>query len=128
MNLDLGTVIARRFELVDEIERRTKEFQASISGLNEELTLCEQFVKQEMTTQNLQNVKTASGTPYFTTKDRVRITAWDDTIAFVNEHNLHHMLTRQLAKDAVREYMKENGGALPPGVAYEQFKDLNWKR
>jgi len=126
--LTLGQVITRRFELDAQIDAIKARHKAELAPFNEELNMCEQFVRQEMLKDNQQNVKiNGVGMTYFTTKDKVTVENFETVLAEIREKGLWSMLTAALSKTAVKEYIDEHG-APPVGTKYETYRDLNWRR
>lgn len=121
-------VMSRRFALVEEIAVLSGRHKLELDPLNEELRLCEAFIKDSMNTANEQQIKTAEGhMAYFTTKDSVKVGDWDATLAFIRENNAFGLLNQAVNKTACKEYIEEHK-APPPGVEYSSFRDLAWRR
>lgn len=126
--ITLDTVMSRRFELDEQIAVMEGQFKNQIAPLKEELTLCEQFVKSQMLATGLQQVKTAAGhQTFFTTKDSVTVEDWDAALAFIRKEEAWHLLNHAVGKTSVKEFIEVNN-APPPGVRYDSFKDLAWRR
>lgn len=125
--LTLETVMSRRFELDEQIAVLQGKHKAELEPLAEEKHLCEQFIKEQMLTAGLQNVKTAAGhMTFFQTKDSVTVDDWDAALGFIQQGNWH-LLNHAVNKTAVKEFIESNNTP-PPGVRYDSFKDLAWRR
>ena len=144
-------VMNRRFDLDAEIEELNRQHKVKVTPLAEELTLCEQFIKAEMTKGNEQQYKLSSGHQcFFVTKTSVTVkdmdavidymlraapppaevpdpTAWDRVIKHIEATGLWALLNKAVNKTAAVEVIESNKGVMP-GVALSQFKDLNWLR
>ena len=126
--LSRDVVMNRRFDLAEQIAVIQGRQKLELEPLNEELRLCEQYIKDTMNQANEQQIKTAAGhMAYFTTKDSVKVGDWDATLAFIKEHNAFGLLNQAVNKTSVKEYIEENK-APPPGVEYTSFRDLAWRR
>lgn len=126
--LSLDQVIARKFALDTEIALIQGRHKAELEPLQEELHMCELFVKDEMNKGGFQQVKNATGDMvYFSTKDRANVGDWDTALATIREQGLWHLLKKDVSKTAVKEYIEVHN-APPPGVKYETYRDLNWRR
>ena len=125
--INLNTVMARRFELVDKISQLDNQHKAVVAPLSDELTLCEQFIKSHMIKEGMQQAKTPAGQAHFVDKTKASVTDRDAFIKGVVAENLWTLVTNAVSKDAVKEYVGVNS-RLPPGVKLDVFKDLNWKR
>jgi hypothetical protein len=55
-------------------------------------------------------------------KDRDAFFTW------IKENDMFSMLTASASKDAVKEFMKEHGGELPPGLNYHSQYVINVNR
>lgn len=146
--------IDRRFELDEQIAVIQGRQKAELAPLVEEMHLCEQFVKSDMLSAGAQQTKTAGGHQcFFTTKDSVTVADWDAVLREIvfasppmskdgktvtpeqwNEVLTHilatanwSLLNRAVNKTVVKEIIEERK-VPPPGVKYESFRDLSWRR
>lgn len=144
-------VMARRFELGDEIAIIAGRHKAELAPLNEELELCEQFIKAHMLETGAQQFKTAAGhMAFFTTKDSVKVddmpavighivdaareqplegvepTVMQRVLDHVKSYGLWTLLNNAVNKTAAKELIEANKA--PPGVSYSAYKDLSWRR
>lgn len=127
-DLSVDTVMTRRFQLADEIDEVSRRHKLELKPLVDELELCEQFVKAEMNTGNMQQLKIRDvGMAYFTTKSKCVVEDFEAVLAEIKEKGLWHMLTKAVSKEAVKDYIEAYKES-PPGVRFEQFKDLSWRR
>lgn len=126
--ISLDVVMARRFEIDKQMTVITNRHKAELAPLAEELKLCETYLRTKMLAGNMQQLKiTGVGQAYFTTKTRSSVNDWDALLAHIREQNLWQLLTKAVGKEAVKEYLDERQ-ELPPGVKFEQYKDLSWSR
>lgn len=147
-DVSLDQVMARRFELVEQIGIIAGRQKAELAPLNEELGLCETFVKDHMNKGGLQQVKTAAGMTFFTTKDSVTVKdmdqvihhmiaaappmpdiaaeMWPRVVDHIYAHGMWGILNKAVNKTAVKELI--DAKASPPGVEYSSYKDLSWRR
>jgi hypothetical protein len=126
--ISIDTVMLRRFDLDEQIAIIQGRQAAEIAPLVEEKKLCEQYIKDAMNTGNLQQLKIACGhQAYFTTKDSVKVGDWDAALAYIRTHNAFELLNQAVNKTACKEFIEEHKEP-PPGVAYESFRDLAWRR
>ena len=125
--VSIDAVMSRRFELVEQAAIIAGRHKAELEPLNEELRLCEMFIKDEMNKGGLQQVKTDAGMAYFTTKDSVKVGDWESTLAFIREKGAYYLLNQAVNKTACKEFIEANKIA-PPGVEYVSFRDLAWRR
>lgn len=126
--LTIDVVMTRRFELVDEQAVIASRHKQELAPINEELAMCELFIKNHMNETNTQSLNiTGAGMAYFTTKSKCSVGDFDAVLAKIRGENLWHMLTKAVSKEAVKDYIKEHG-APPDGIDYSEYRDLSWKR
>ena len=125
----LDEVMSRRFQLVEDIAIIQGRQKLELEPLNEEVRLCETFIKDEMNKGNMQQWKSSSTghMAFFQTKDSVKVDDWDEVLAYIREHEAYYLLNHAVGKQAVKEFIEANKSA-PPGVEYTSFKDLAWRR
>jgi hypothetical protein len=123
----LDTVMERRFDLVEAKAIIEGKHKAELEPLNEELRLCETFIKDEMNRSGMQQCKTSAGMAFFTTKDSVKVGDWDAVLAYIRENDAFNLLNQAVNKTAVKEFLETNQSA-PPGVEYVAYRDLAWRR
>lgn len=127
-DLSVDTVMTRRFQLADEIDEVSRRHKVELEPLKSELELAEQYIKMEMNKGNMQQLKIRDvGMAFFTTKTKCVVEDFEATLAEIKEKGLWHMLTKAVSKEAVKDYLEEYKET-PPGVRFEQFKDLSWRR
>jgi len=118
----------RRFNLVEQIAVIQGRHKSELEPLNEELGMCERFIKDAMNQSGLQQAKIDGiGMAFFTTKDSVTVEDWDAALGFIREQSAYHMLNKAVNKTAVKEYIDEQKTP-PPGVRYDSYRDLAWRR
>lgn len=150
--LSLDAVMARRFELVEQQAVIAGRHKTELAPLNEELSLCETFIKDLMNKSGLQQAKTDAGMAFFTTKDSVTVKDMDQVIRFMLDqapplqrngktvdpdmwkavldhiyaHGMWGLLNKAVNKTAAKELIEAK--TPPPGVEYSSYKDLSWRR
>ncbi len=100
----------------DAHAERMKPYQDALKTLANGIAL---FAQQN----NLAAVKTDSGTAFPVEQTRVTCEDRDAFHDFVFANNARQFLTAHIAKEAVKEYMDQHGGYLPPGVALDRFTE-----
>lgn len=126
-DISIDDVMTRRFALVEEIAIIQGRHKSELEPLNDELNMCEQFIKAEMLKQNMQQVKTGAGMAFFTTKDSVTVDDFDAFIEHIRSSGDWQLLNKAANKTATKEFLETNK-APPPGVKYDSYRDLSWRR
>jgi hypothetical protein len=106
----------------ESLEAETKQKTDSIGKL---MTKLEQFLMEECDKQGVDSFKTNNGTAFLKEADYASVEDWDAVIEFIEKSKSYEFLTKKVNKIAVREYIDENGGALPPGMTYGVRRGLS---
>ena|SRR3990167_856006 len=126
--INRSAVMARRFELVEQIGIIEGRHKNELAPLNEELGLCEKFIHESMAAAGEQQVKIEGvGMAYFTTQDSVKVGDWDAILGYITENKAYELLNHAVNKSSIKEFIEANK-APPPGVAYESRRVLAWRR
>ena len=127
--ISLDDVLSRRFDLVEQIAVLAGQHKAQLAPLNDELLLCEQYIKDELNKSGAQQWKSArtGHQTFFTIKDSVTVEDFDRFVEFIDREAAWHLLNKAANKTAVKEYIETNAKP-PPGVKYDTFRDLSWRR
>ena len=83
--VSLDQVMSRRFELVEQAGIIAGRHKAELAPVNEELGLCEAFIKDHMLKSGLQQAKTDAGMAFFISKDSVTVDDMNTSIRFMLE-------------------------------------------
>lgn len=112
----------------DKLAKLKKDYDAEKAPLEELQERIELALAKILKDSNLSNLKTAFGTASPHRKTTVGVANWEETLKFIQEKNLWHLLNKAVSKTAVEEYMKENGDIPPPGVNYQVFSTIQIRR
>ena len=74
------------------------------------------------------SIKTDAGTAYVSELDSMKVADRDALFDFVMQTGETQLLSAAVAKEAVRDYMAEHGGQLPPGVEKSSIRKVNFRR
>lgn len=148
--VSLDQVMARRFELVEQQAIIANRHKTELAPINEELNLCETYIKDLMNKSGMTQAKTDAGMAYFTTKDSVTVkdmdqvirtivgavpphpnlpessVSWSALVDYFIQHGLWSLLNKAVNKTAVKEMIAANQA--PGGVEYSSYRDLAWRR
>jgi hypothetical protein len=152
--LDLDTVMTRRFELCDEVDTAVRQHKADLAPITEELEMCETFIKKTMLESKTQQHRSATTghETHFVTKTKCTVSdmdavidlvlktapspvelgisdpvMWGQILRHIQVNGFWPLLTNAVSKEAAKEYVKTNN-APPPGVKFSEYRDLAWSR
>ena len=148
--VSIEQVMARRFELVEQMAIIAGRHKNELAPLGEELDLCEQYIWQAM--GELQQVSTTFGTAFFKGGSRAQLdkdafptllryivesafldsrpdprATTDDIVEHILTHGRFQLLKKDVSKTAVEEIV-EAEKTPPPGVKYETFRTLQFRK
>lgn len=124
---DMDKRIAQFIALRDIIKREDDAHKAKmkeIKGVLEKLT---GVIQTFMATNNLENLKTKSGTCYTTTKRTASLADPEVFMNYVIEHSAFDLLDRRANSTAVADFVKKNK-ALPPGCNLNTIETVGVRR
>lgn len=144
----IDTLMDTRFQGLEDATLEANAMKAHTEALMAEVKACEAKLKEIMLAGGMQQLKTAAGMCFFTSKDSVTVENMDDVISFILEaappitgyspeqwaqvlahieaHGMWGLLNKAVNKTNAKELIEANNA--PPGVKYSSFKDLAWRR
>ncbi len=149
--LTVNDVMAQRFELEERISIIQGQQKAALAPLVEARDACEVYIKDVMLKQGLQNLKTDAGMALFVSQDRAGVAdfdlftaglvtsvqppasleftseEWAQVVTHIAKNANWSLLNKVVNKTAAKEYIEVHNQP-PPGVKFESYKDLNWRR
>jgi hypothetical protein len=99
-----------------KIKAKIEALDSQVAALEEQRTEVRLAIKDMMKEQNLQNVKTNSGTVSLMTKTRYNTQDWDSFKKFIIEHEVPDLLEKRIAQGNMATFLEENPGVVPPGL------------
>ena len=99
-----------------KIKAKIEALDSQVAELEEQRTEVRLAIKDMMKEQNLQNVKTNSGTVSLMTKTRYNTQDWDSFKKFIIEHEVPDLLEKRIAQGNMATFLEENPGVVPPGL------------
>ena len=123
MNID--EAIAAYLKLRNKKESMEAELKQKTDSITKLMTKLEQFLMEECDKQGVDSFKTDSGTAFLKEADYASVEDWDAVLEFIEKNKAYEFLTKKVNKIPVREYIEENGGALPPGMTYGMRRGLS---
>lgn len=119
--------VQQYIEVRDAIKAANEKHEASIKPLVELQNLLTGWMQNFMEQAGADNIKTAHGTCYCTTRYTASLADPEAFMAFVKSTNSFDMLDRKANVTAVKDYVAENN-VLPPGVNLSSIKTIGVRR
>lgn len=98
---------------MDEKEAAHKEEMAELKG---HIDLVSAKILEICNTQNLDSLRTPSGTVTRRTVTRYWTNDWESMYRFIKEQDAPHLLEQRIHNGNMRQYIEENPDALPMGL------------
>ena len=108
--------IASYLKIKGEIDAQRTAFKERESAAKAKMDELASFVSKQIGSAN--SINTNHGTAFRKTKDFVAVKDWEIALPWIISSNNTQLLNKAAGKDAVKEYMRENENALPPGIDY----------
>lgn len=99
-----------------KIKAKMDALDKQVAELEEQRTEVRLAIKDMMKEQNLQTVRTTSGTVSLMTKTRYNTQDWDSFKKFIIDHEVPDLLEKRIAQGNMATFLEENPGLVPPGL------------
>lgn len=103
------------------LDAAKKEVQAKMDKIEAKLL-------ETMQKMGVDSLKTEAGTAYSTTRTSSSVGDKEVFMNFVREKGEWALLESRASKEAVKVYMEENNGELPPGVNWREEVVVNFRQ
>jgi len=124
-------LIAENFKLEDLIKAAQIKFEDWAKPHKTRLKEIEDTLFARLAERKSDSTKTDYGTAYISTLMSTKIEAREPLIDFMMDQWEawgSDMMQVGVTKDAVKRYMEDNNGQLPPGISISHFSRLNIRR
>ena len=108
---------------IDKLVQIHAKIKAKMDALDSQLAALEEqrmevrlAIKDMMKAENLETVRTTSGTVSLMKKTRYNTQDWDSFKNFIIEHQVPDLLEKRIAQTNMATFLEENPGLLPPGL------------
>lgn len=91
-------------------------FEQQDEGLEMQLNALKAALLDYCKTQNIDSVRTPSGTFYRTMKTRYWTNDWDAMNRFILENEVPQFYEKRLNQTVVKQFLEDNPDVLPPGL------------
>ena len=134
---NLETTVAER--TIEKAVRDYLALRAEISRVNAEAkdrvtdlkfaqrNICD-YIESQRRALGVENFRTVDGTAFQAEWKRVKVANWEQFLDWLKQSDEHfHMLVKNVAKDAVLEYLSEHG-IMPPGLEFEHGFEIQIRK
>jgi HNH endonuclease len=105
-----------------------KEYEAKDLELKAQLETLDAFFLETLQTLGVESMRTAHGTVYQSTSIKPSCMDWNAFYTWIAEHEAFDALEKRVKKTFIVDYMKDNSGELPPGIAVLQEYEVTVRR
>lgn len=126
-NHNLNELVAMYVKFRDQRTALKRKYDDEDASLKDGMARLEVAMLGALAKQGANSINTDAGTVFKSTKSTCHVADWDSLLGYVKEHNLWHMLKRDVAKTAVVAFREENND-LPPGVDWREEVTVGVRR
>ncbi len=105
-----------------------EEWETKDRAIKEQQDTIQQLLLAHMNANGIESFRTGAGTVYRTEKLIPQGSDWNAFYNWVKEHNAFDFIFKRIKADAVKDYMEQHNGAVPPGVSVYGEYGVNIRR
>lgn len=98
------------------MDDREEAFKAAQTSLQEQLDVVTAAILNICNEQNVDSLRTPSGTVTRRTSTRYWTSDWEKMYDFIKEHEAPHLLEQRIHRTNMKQYLDENPGEMPEGL------------
>lgn len=117
-------LVEKYIKLREVKTKLSNEYKQKVAKVDDIMDKIEAAILAQFNELGVESARTTAGTAYKQTRTSATVADWDAVLHFIQENDLYNMLEHRVSKNAVEEYVNENG-ALPPGVNWRQEVVIN---
>lgn len=124
-------LIEKHQEFKALLAREGEAFDARMKPYVEGMKMLENVLLERLNERGAENTKTDAGTAYKSTLMNTKVVARDEILKFCVDNWStvgSDMLSVNVTKDAVKQFIEANGGMPPPGVEVSFFTRVNIRK
>jgi len=104
------------------------DFQEKEAVIKEQMDKVKGALLEHCKQNNVESVKTTSGTFYRTVSKKYWTSDWESFYEFVNEHKVPELLEKRIAQGNMKQFLEENPDLLPKGMNVDAAYTLYVRR
>lgn len=112
----IDTLVKIYVKIRDAKSAAKKEHDKIDADFNEKLATVSTELKARAQAEGVEGFKTEFGTVYLSETMKTSCADWGAFGKFLEDHDPLEFLEKRISSTAIKDYMKENEGQLPPGV------------
>jgi hypothetical protein len=114
--MDANKLVQVYIKIRDAKAEKTKEMEAEIAALDEQLSAIETELLELCKTTGQDGGKTQFGSFRRSVKTRYWTSDWDSMYRFIKEHDAPELLERRVSQTTFKEFLQANPDKLPEGM------------
>lgn len=126
--MNTSELVGKYIQYRDFLASEQEALDLRLKPYKEAMDLISGTVQQELINSKEESVRTEAGTAYLSTTLSARVKDREALFNFVREADAFDLLVAGVAKDAVKIYLEEHQGALPPGVEVTYVQKCLFRR
>lgn len=123
----ISELIDQYITLRDAVDEETNKLKTRLKTAVEVMNCIEACLLEKLDVAGVESSSSKEGTVFFTTSTRCGVGDWDELLPFIMDGN-PQLLNKAVNKTAVKEFMDENEGALPPGVNWGEERVIQIRK
>ena len=118
----VDTLVKIYVKIRDAKAAAKKEFDKVEADFNAKLAMIATELKARAQAEGVEGFKTEFGTVFLSETMKTSCADWSLFGEFLKDRDPLEFMEKRISSTAIKEYMKQNGGQLPPGVSI--FKEI----
>lgn len=114
MSFDADKLVTAYIAMRDRRSELKKQFEDEDGVLRENMEKIEHAILEHCKENNIESLKTTSGTAYKRVSERYWATDWDAFNQYVKEHDILEVYEKRIAQGNMKQFLEDNPGATPP--------------
>lgn len=124
ITFDVEQLTAGFVALRNKVQDEQKALDEKMKPFREQMEVFRTALQAKLHEAGANSMKTASGTPYLTSKSAWKVVDWEEFFSFVNETQEPDFLVKNVSGTAADAWL-EKTGKMPPGLEMKKVETLN---
>jgi hypothetical protein len=126
--VDVSKLVSVYIKIRDKKAQLAKEFAEQEAKLDAKLDTIQTALLEHCKENNVESVKTASGTFYRTVKTKYWTSDWEAMNQFILEHEAVDLLEKRIHQTNMRAFLDDNPDLLPMGLNVDSEYKITVRR